>query len=70
MTMAAYNNLMQRERDFYSFAFTSAENKKDRASQLMLAQFQADAAQDAAKGEAIGGLLGIVADNVLKKIFG
>ena len=69
MTMAAYNNMMQRERDFYSFAFTSAENKKDRANQLLLAQFQIDAAQDGAMGEVVGGLLGSLADNVMKKIF-
>lgn len=45
MTMAAYNNLMQRERDFYSFAFTSGENDLNRANELALAQLGISAAQ-------------------------
>ncbi len=69
MTMAAYNNLMQRERDFYSFAFTASQNAKDRANQLMLAQMQADAAGDAAWGEALGSVVAAGADAVINKLF-
>lgn len=44
MTMAAYNNLMQRERDFYSFAFTAGENQLNRANELALAKLGISAA--------------------------
>lgn len=48
MTMAAYNNLMQRERDFYSFAFTAGENQLNRANELALAKLGVSAAQQEA----------------------
>jgi hypothetical protein len=44
MTLAAYNNLMQRERDFYSFAFTAGENQLNRANELALAKLGISAA--------------------------
>ena len=51
MTMAAYNNLMQRERDFYSFAFTAGENQLNRANELALAQLGVSAAQQEAAAQ-------------------
>ena len=57
MTLSAYNNLMQRERDFYSFAFTAGENALNRANELAMAKLGASAAAKAAKGEMIGGAM-------------
>ena len=65
MTLAAYNNLMQRERDFYSFAFTTGENALNRANELALAQLgigaadrQASASRTAGMWQAVGSLAG------------
>lgn len=58
MTTSAYNNLMQRERDFYSFAFAASESAKQRASDLTLAKYNASASSKAATGEALGSLAG------------
>lgn len=63
MTMAAYNNLMQRERDFYSFAFTAGENQLNRANELALAKLgvtsaerEASATRSAGMWSAVGAL--------------
>lgn len=69
MTMAAYNNLMQRERDMYSFAFTAGENAADRATRLLEAQLQIKAGKSSALGEALGTVAGIAADNLFSKWF-
>jgi hypothetical protein len=61
---------MQRERDFYSFAFTASQNAKDRANQLMVVQMQASAAQKGAVGEALGSVVALGADAIFKKLFG
>lgn len=66
LTLAAYNNLMQRERDFYSFAFTTGENAGQRAHELTLAKYQAGSASKAAAGQAVG-MLGAA---VIQGIFG
>lgn len=54
MTMAAYNNMMQRERDFYSFAFTAGENQLNRANELALAKLGVSAASKQASKDAQG----------------
>lgn len=51
MTQAAYNNLMQRERDFYSFAFTAGENNLSRANELALSQLGISSNESIAKKE-------------------
>lgn len=60
MTLAAYNNLMQRERDFYSFAFTAGENQLNRANELALAQLGIRAARSAASQQATASMWGAV----------
>jgi hypothetical protein len=52
MTLAAYNNMMQRERDLYSFAFTSGQNEENRANELAIAQMGIAASM--AEAEAAG----------------
>lgn len=56
MTMAAYNNLMQRERDFYSFAFTAGENDLNRANELALAKLGVSASQTEAAAQRRSGM--------------
>jgi len=64
MTTAAYNNLMQRERDYYAFAYEAAENAKSRAQEIVLQKMGAKAASQAAMGEALGSLAGSLLDNI------
>lgn len=56
LTMAAYNNMMQRERDFYSFAFTAGENDLNRANELALAKLGYSAASKQASAERTAGM--------------
>lgn len=64
ITTAAYNNMMQMERDFYSFAYDSSEKALDRAATLAIAQYQAGQARRNAMGEALGSLAGAVINNI------
>lgn len=64
MTTAAYNNLMQRERDYYAFAFEASESAKTRAQEIVMQKLGAKAGQDAALGQALGGLAGSIIDNL------
>ena len=64
MTMAAYNNLMQKERDMYSFAFTAAENAAGRANELVLARYQQSGGNGSVAGEALGKLAGSLLQNI------
>ena len=67
MTLAAYNNIMQTERDLYSFAFQSSENAAQRASAVALAQIAAKSANNAAMGEAVGALGGALVSGIFEK---
>lgn len=51
MTQAAYNNLMQRERDLYSFAFTAGENQLSRANELALSKLGINSSEKIASNE-------------------
>lgn len=66
LTTAAYNNLMQIERDLYSFAYESSERSADRALQLVLGKMQSKAAGGGGFGEALGTLAG----SIINRIFG
>ena len=56
LTLAAYNNLMQKERDLYSFAFTAGENELNRANELALAKLGAKAAEKEASASRTAGM--------------
>jgi hypothetical protein len=64
MTLAAYNNMMQKERDFYTFAYTAFENSQQRAADLVLAKMNSNSASSAAKGQALGALAGSLLDGI------
>lgn len=72
MTTSAYNNLMQKERDFYSFAFAATESAKQRATEITLAKMNASSASKSATGEILGSLAGSLVDGIFSgnKIFG
>lgn len=70
MTMASYENMMQRERDFYSFAFTAGENAQERTANVLLAQMGADADSRAGRDAALGALAGAVANGAIGWAFG
>lgn len=64
MTQAAYNNQMQRERDFYAFAYESSENAKNRAQEMVMAKYSSKQDNKAAVGKAVGGLVGSVVNSL------
>jgi len=70
LTLAAYNNKMQRERDMYSFIFTSSENRRNRINELILAKLNAETSRYAADQQsksdtwaAVGSLAGEAVDS-------
>lgn len=69
MTIAEYNNSFQARRDVMSWSLTIGENVKDRATQIVLAQMQADAAKSANKSSGKNALWG-AAGNILGSMFG
>ena len=65
LSQSAYNNLWQYYRDNMEWAWTSAENERQRVMNLAVAQLQADASKDIQKmkedyesSAAFGGLIG------------
>ena len=60
LTSTTYNNLLQKERDIMSYAFQTANNNADRATNLALGKISADAsitaADKAAEGDKAAGL--------------
>lgn len=68
-TTAAYNNIMQRERDLYAFAFQASENAKDRATNVTLNQMSANAQMKAATGQALGTLAGSLIGGIFDSFF-
>jgi hypothetical protein len=46
LTMAAFNNMWQQERDLMAYAFTAGENMQQRAHEVMLAKMGAELDQD------------------------
>jgi hypothetical protein len=72
LTSTTYNNLLQKERDIMSYAFQTANNNADRATQLALGKISADAsitaADRAAEGDKAAGLAS-AAGSVLGSMF-
>jgi len=64
MTTAAYNNLMQKERDYYAFAYQSSESSLQRATDLAIARMGASASKSGAIGSALGSLAGSIVNNL------
>ena len=64
MTQAAYNNMMQRERDYYAFAFEASESAKGRVHEIVMGKLASSSASKAAMGEALGGLAGSIIGNI------
>lgn len=58
LTMAAYNNLWQKERDLMSYAFTASENSLTRAHEIILQKKGSSQDQNNAMWNAAGNLVG------------
>jgi len=72
-TMTGYNNMLQRERDILSWAWSSGESALERDSNVVVAKIAADAkAGDATDplASASGKVLSAIADNAIDLIFG
>jgi len=68
MTEATYNNMLQQERDVMDYAWRTVDNALARDNSLTIAEMQAQAEVDKAKGSAIGGILGTITQFALSKI--
>ena len=72
LTSTTYNNLLQKERDIMSYAFQTANNNADRATNLALGKISADAsitaADRAAQGDKASGLAQ-ASGNILAAMF-
>jgi uncharacterized protein (DUF2384 family) len=71
MTMAAFNNMWQQERDLMAYAFTAGENMQQRAHEILLAKMGVELDQDlldqqnrGALWEAAGGMIGEMFDGL------
>lgn len=72
LTMTAYNNMVQRERDTLAWAWQSAENEKEIAGKIAIAKIEAEADKNAkpdAVSAASGKFLAAVAEQGAKWIF-
>tara|TARA_Y100000389_G_scaffold47830_1_gene43016 strand:- start:8206 stop:10101 length:1896 start_codon:yes stop_codon:yes gene_type:complete len=77
LTMTAYNNIVQRERDVLAWAWQSGENAAQRDANIAVAKIQAEASADAAGdtdssglSAASGSFLGQIAINAADYLFG
>jgi len=66
LTTAAYNNMMQKERDYYAFAYQSTESSLQRANELAIARMGASAERAGALGSVLGSLAGKVINNLFE----
>lgn len=69
LTMTAYNNLLQKERDLVSWAWQSGENSLDRATNLMIAEIDADNDGEDALSSALGGFTSQILTNFADSLF-
>ena len=64
LTMAGLDELWQRERDLLAMAYNSYESKLDRDTQILLADKEIKAADEAGKGQLVGIIAGGVINNL------
>lgn len=70
LTMTAYNNIVQRERDILSWAWQSAENEAERDSAIAVAKIRSeDDDSGSMLSSAAGAFLGAIADEAATLIF-
>jgi uncharacterized protein (DUF885 family) len=76
-TMAAYNAIVQEERDLVSFVFNAAQKQMDRDTSITLQSMQNESQKlsdqaniDVAGGQGFGQIAAAIAPSILKGIFG
>ena len=76
-TMAAYNAIVQEERDLVSFVFNAAQKQLDRDASITLQSMQNESQRlsdqaniDVAGGTGVGTIVGALGPTILKGIFG
>lgn len=70
MTETTYNNMLQQERDMIDYAWRTADNALQRDSALTIAEMQAQAEIDQARGQGMGTLLNTAVTFLGKKWLG
>ena len=70
LSQAALDQIWMRDRDLMDYAWRSAESAQDRQKSILIAEMQAQAQVDQAKGSALGKILSIGTDYVLSSMFG
>ena len=76
-TMAAYNAIVQEERDLVSFVFNAAQKQLDRDASITLQSMQTESQRlsdqaniDVAGGAGVGQIIGALGPTILKGVFG
>ena len=76
-TMAAYNAIVQEERDLVSFVFNAAQKQLDRDTSITLQSLQSESQRlsdqaniDVAGGAGVGQIIGALGPTILKGVFG
>ena len=69
LTMTAYNNVIQRERDLLAWAWASADNAKERDKAIAVATIAADGDGAGLVETAAGSFLGKVTSRAVDLIF-
>ena len=64
MTMTTYNNMLQKERDLMTWAWTSAESAMDREASIMVAKIDAEG-KASASGDSFSGKLGDIGFKII-----
>jgi hypothetical protein len=69
ISQAALDTIWQRDRDIMDYAWRSAESSLDRQKSILIAEMQAQAQVDQAKGSAFGKLLSIGGNYLMAALF-
>ena len=71
LTMTAYNNTVQRERDLLAWAWQSGENARERDKAIAVATISASGGEKSGNivADAAGNLLGKIANKAIDLIF-
>ena len=69
LTMTAYNNTVQRERDLLAWAWQSGENEREQANNVAIAKINADGKGSKLLETAAGSFLGKITSKAVDLIF-
>ena len=69
LSQAALDQIWMRDRDLMDYAWRSAESAQDRQKSILIAEMQAQAQVDQAKGSALGKILSLGTNYLMASFF-